>query len=788
MRTPVGVTLADYIAAVKADAPTHARVTFLGQNIVLEDDDIESTGLQLSSVLNGETDLTMGKAVMSSVTIPILNSNKIKKLIWSGEFQLEVGIEIGGSTKWVTIGYFTGKRPEKIHNVEVISFSANDRMSRFDVLADDWIETLTYPITVNEIYHSLCSYCNVSYTAGDELQTILSRSYSESPFLLEGMMCRDVLANIAEACGCYARINSAGDCQLIWFSDHTDDYTLTGDDIFPPVETFDYTLGKTWQDLEDYKWVELENFRWAELEGTEKEFQIDALKVTSTFYQIDAQIPEIDQPHNIYTIVDNPFLTFQSSAEKTAYLKPIFDRLEAFGGYIPMRLNCLGNALIEAGDIINVVVNGDTIRLPIFCKTMIFNGALNDGYETTGQLNRSEVSPEVLAQLKENAKFQLIVEQIDLVAQNKYDKQSGIYIKPEGIEIDAGEYLKMLSGSELDIESGGNFNVKSNGTLNVESNGSAKIKSGGKLDIESNGDLNVKSGGDINIQSGGKLDIQSGGDISVESSGTMTVKSGGKLSINSGGDLDVKSTNFILDSANKKIDIDTTNFKIDSTNKVVRTGDTKINNKGIQFQTTQALPYSTDYYGTYIGKDRATASEIGLYNSLQLIMSPAVNLDNNKFVGGSYLFNTVYSNNPSDDVGLIIGATSLSGIKDVMIQPYQATGFYIESVTAIRATDVYYTRLNQNSSKDIKHDIQTMPSVGKKIEQLQPVTFVYDDDPTEQTRYGLIYEDTVKVMPEICTNDESNKAINYVELIPMLLKEIQDLRARVKALEEREDN
>ena len=38
-------------------------------------------------------------------------------------------------------------------------------------------------------------------------------------------------------------------------------------------------------------------------------------------------------------------------------------------------------------------------------------------------------------------------------------------------------------------------------------------------------------------------------------------------------------------------------------------------------------------------------------------------------------------------------------------------------------------------------------------------------------------------MPEICTGDESNKAISYTELIPMLLKEIQDLRARVKTLE-----
>ena len=65
------------------------------------------------------------------------------------------------------------------------------------------------------------------------------------------------------------------------------------------------------------------------------------------------------------------------------------------------------------------------------------------------------------------------------------------------------------------------------------------------------------------------------------------------------------------------------------------------------------------------------------------------------------------------------------------------------------------------------------------------MTFIYNNDPEERRRTGLIYEDTVGIMPEICTETEDFKAINYVELIPMLLKEIQDLRARVKELEER---
>jgi len=113
---------------------------------------------------------------------------------------------------------------------------------------------------------------------------------------------------------------------------------------------------------------------------------------------------------------------------------------------------------------------------------------------------------------------------------------------------------------------------------------------------------------------------------------------------------------------------------------------------------------------------------------------------------------------------------------------------FSNAITAfsITGTNITYTNLYQSSSKDIKHDIQDMEPKGEQLDRLRPVTFVYDDDPEEKVRAGLIYEEAAEVMPEICTGDEGSKAINYVEMIPMLLKEIQELRARVKALEERE--
>ena len=92
------------------------------------------------------------------------------------------------------------------------------------------------------------------------------------------------------------------------------------------------------------------------------------------------------------------------------------------------------------------------------------------------------------------------------------------------------------------------------------------------------------------------------------------------------------------------------------------------------------------------------------------------------------------------------------------------------------------------SSREVKHDIKELPDVGDVIDSLEPVSFKYNDDKKDKTHYGLIYEDTIKKIPDICNETENGtKGINYTEIIPLLLKEIQDLRKRVAELERRDN-
>jgi len=98
---------------------------------------------------------------------------------------------------------------------------------------------------------------------------------------------------------------------------------------------------------------------------------------------------------------------------------------------------------------------------------------------------------------------------------------------------------------------------------------------------------------------------------------------------------------------------------------------------------------------------------------------------------------------------------------------------------------LYSTYSPSISSRTQKHDIKPLLSYGNVLDKLSPVSFVYNNDDEERMRFGLIYEDVIDVMPEICLVDEAGtKSLLYTELIPVFLKEIQELRKRVAILEQ----
>ena len=104
----------------------------------------------------------------------------------------------------------------------------------------------------------------------------------------------------------------------------------------------------------------------------------------------------------------------------------------------------------------------------------------------------------------------------------------------------------------------------------------------------------------------------------------------------------------------------------------------------------------------------------------------------------------------------------------------------IGSITQSGTTAVLY---NVTSDQRLKKNVVDAPEFGNVIDSLQVRSFDWKTDQTHH-RAGFIAQELVTVAPEAVyqpADPEEMMAVDYSKLVPMLVKEIQSLRARLKA-------
>jgi hypothetical protein len=89
------------------------------------------------------------------------------------------------------------------------------------------------------------------------------------------------------------------------------------------------------------------------------------------------------------------------------------------------------------------------------------------------------------------------------------------------------------------------------------------------------------------------------------------------------------------------------------------------------------------------------------------------------------------------------------------------------------------------SDKNLKKNIQELnEGLKDKLFDLNPVEFIYNDDPNNKKHYGLIAQDVENIYPElVMTNGDNYKSINYVELVPILLSKMKDMDNTIKNMQ-----
>ena len=86
------------------------------------------------------------------------------------------------------------------------------------------------------------------------------------------------------------------------------------------------------------------------------------------------------------------------------------------------------------------------------------------------------------------------------------------------------------------------------------------------------------------------------------------------------------------------------------------------------------------------------------------------------------------------------------------------------------------------SSKDKKKEINDIGISPDTILSINPKQFIYKNDPSEKLHYGFIAEEVEKVFPTLVTSSSQTKAVNYLEMVPLLLLKINDLQKQIDEL------
>jgi hypothetical protein len=132
-----------------------------------------------------------------------------------------------------------------------------------------------------------------------------------------------------------------------------------------------------------------------------------------------------------------------------------------------------------------------------------------------------------------------------------------------------------------------------------------------------------------------------------------------------------------------------------------------------------------------------------------------------------------------DAVGLVMSSRNGTSLK------YHYQFLNDNGVVGSISTTGSATAFNTSSDQRLKENIVDAPSASDDIDAIQVRSFDWKADGSHQ-KYGMVAQELQSVAPEAVTGDADSDdmmGVDYSKLVPMLVKEIQSLRARVAQLE-----
>jgi hypothetical protein len=103
--------------------------------------------------------------------------------------------------------------------------------------------------------------------------------------------------------------------------------------------------------------------------------------------------------------------------------------------------------------------------------------------------------------------------------------------------------------------------------------------------------------------------------------------------------------------------------------------------------------------------------------------------------------------------------------------------FFNPSTGLLTSTDY-----NSASDRNLKTNITNLSETIGILQQLQGVSFNWKDSGVKS--FGLIAQDVEPIIPEIVTEHEGTKGINYINIIAFLIEAVKDLQSQIDQLKQ----
>lgn len=158
----------------------------------------------------------IGSAIINSAKLVINNiyDDYSDYVFENAKAELYIGLELddGGQTRVESPKKGTYIVDGAQYNGSIITLSLLDYMYFFDRPYSD--STLTYPASCDTIIRDACTICgiNLASTTFPNRDTVIAERPTD-----EAITFREVIAYVAQICGCYARCNTNGALELKWF-------------------------------------------------------------------------------------------------------------------------------------------------------------------------------------------------------------------------------------------------------------------------------------------------------------------------------------------------------------------------------------------------------------------------------------------------------------------------------------------------------------------------------------------------------------------------------------------